>query len=91
MLTLSGAHRIYLACGVTDLRKSIDGLAPLVQHRFGVSPFEPSLFVFCKLQRDKLKMLYWDHNGFWLFYRLLTSRGVKLFQQTSFHPSCYFH
>jgi transposase len=63
MLTLSGAHRIYLACGVTDLRKSIDGLAALVQHRFGVSPFEPSLFVFCNLQRDKLKMLYWDHNG----------------------------
>jgi transposase len=71
MLTLSSAQRVYLACGVTDLRKSIDGLAALVQEGFGLDPFSPCLFVFCNRERNKLKILYWDHNGFWLFYRRL--------------------
>ncbi|WP_010280031.1 IS66 family insertion sequence element accessory protein TnpB [Paenibacillus senegalensis] len=64
-------ERVLLASGATDLRKSIDGLAALVQESLGVSPFAPTLFVFCNRGRDKLKMLYWDHNGFWLFYRRL--------------------
>lgn len=68
-------ERIVLAGGATDLRKSIDGLAALVQESFGLSPFAPTLFVFCNRQRDKLKMLYWEHNGFWLFYRRL-ERGT---------------
>ena len=75
MLTLSSAHPVYLATGSTDLRKSIDGLAALVQEGFGLDPFSPSLFVFCNRQRDKLKILYWDLNGFWLFYRRL-ERGT---------------
>jgi len=75
MLTLSGAQQIYLASGVTDLRKSIDGLAALVQEGFGLDPFSSCLFVFCNRERNKLKMLYWDHNGFWLFYRRL-ERGT---------------
>lgn len=75
MLTLSGAQQIYLASGATDLRKSIDGLAALVQEGFGLDPFSSCLFVFCNRERNKLKMLYWDHNGFWLFYRRL-ERGT---------------
>lgn len=70
MLTLSGTQRVYLACGSTDLRKSIDGLAALVQEGFGLD-FSPCLFVFCNRERNKLKILHWDHNGFWLFYRRL--------------------
>ncbi len=75
MLTLSSNQRVYLAVGTTDLRKSIDGLASIVQERFGLSPFSSSLFVFCNRERNKLKLLYWDHNGFWLFYRRL-ERGT---------------
>jgi transposase len=75
MLTLSHSQRVYLATGSTDLRKSIDGLAALVQERFGLNPFSVSLFVFCNRERNKLKLLYWDHNGFWLFYRRL-ERGT---------------
>lgn len=75
MLTLSGAGRVYLACGSTDLRKSIDGLAAIVQEGFGLDPFSPCLFVFCNRERNKLKILYWEHNGFWLFYRRL-ERGT---------------
>jgi transposase len=75
MLTFSSAQHVYLASGSTDLRKSIDGLAALVQERFGLNPFTSSLFVFCNRERNKLKLLYWDHNGFWLFYRRL-ERGT---------------
>ncbi|WP_010493869.1 IS66 family insertion sequence element accessory protein TnpB [Paenibacillus elgii] len=75
MLTLSPSQRVYLACGSTDLRKSIDGLAALVQEGFGLDPFSPCPFVFCNRERNKLKILYWEHNGFWLFYRRL-ERGT---------------
>ena len=62
---------VYLARGSTDLRKSIDGLAVLVKEEFDLDPFSSNLFVFCNKQRDKLKILYWDQNGFWLYYRRL--------------------
>lgn len=66
-----GNQRVYLACGVTDMRKSIDGLAVLVKEVFDLDPFSPCLFVFCNRQRNKLKILQWDTNGFWLHYRRL--------------------
>ena len=62
---------VYLACGSTDLRKSIDSLAAIVTYSFALDLFSNSLFVFCNKGRDKLKILYWDHNGFWLYYRRL--------------------
>lgn len=68
--SLDGAA-VYLASGSTDLRKSIDALAALVTHDFGLDLFTNSLFVFCNRDRDKLKILHWDHNGFWLYYRRL--------------------
>jgi transposase len=71
MLTECGSDRVYLACGATDLRKSIDGLAALVQYSFALDPFAGAWFVFCNRDRDKLKILLWDHNGFWLYYRRL--------------------
>jgi transposase len=75
MLTLPNPQNVYLACGPTDLRKSIDSLAATVQEGFGLNPFAPSLFVFCNRERNKLKILLWDHNGFWLLYRRL-ERGT---------------
>lgn len=63
--------QVYLAKGATDLRKSIDGLAAIVQEGFHLDPFSSSLFVFCNRQRDKIKILHWEHNGFWLYYRRL--------------------
>ena len=65
------AHRVYLAPGSTDMRKSIDGLAVLVKEVLQLDPFSPSLFVFCNRKRDKLKILQWEHSGFWLHYRRL--------------------
>jgi transposase len=78
--------QVYLACGATDMRKSIDALAAIVTYTFELDPFSPSLFVFCNRGRDKLKILYWENNGFWLLYRRLekgrfrwpTSEGTSI-------------
>ena len=75
------AERVYLACGSTDLRKSIDGLAALIKEGFELDPFAPCLFAFCNRQRDKIKILHWDHNGFWLHYRRLERGRFKWPQQ----------
>lgn len=71
MLSEVSIDQVYLACGATDLRKSIDGLAVLVKEGFELDPFSSCFFVFCNRKRDKLKILYWEHNGFWLYYRRL--------------------
>ena len=71
MIALSESTRVYLAAGTTDLRKSIDGLALLVEEVLAQNPFSSHLFVFCNRTRDKIKILLWQHNGFWLFYRRL--------------------
>ncbi|MFC7063127.1 IS66 family insertion sequence element accessory protein TnpB [Halobacillus seohaensis] len=71
MLNVVHVEKVYLTQGNTDLRKSIDGLAILVQETFDLDPFSPCLFVFCNRKRDKVKILQWDHNGFWLHYRRL--------------------
>lgn len=71
MLNEIEATRVYLACGVTDLRKSIDGLAVLVKEGFNLDPFSPCLFVFCNRNRNKIKILQWERNGFWLHFRRL--------------------
>jgi len=56
---------------VTDLRKSIDGLAAMVQYSFALDPFANAWFVFCNRHHNQLKILRWDTNGFWLYYRRL--------------------
>ena len=71
MLSADNAPRVYLACGSTDMRKSIDGLAAIVTCVYAQDLFANSLFVFCNRGRDKVKILTWDHNGFWLYYRRL--------------------
>lgn len=85
MLNELTSKPVYLACGSTDLRKSIDGLAALVQEGLGLNPFSPALFVFCNRERNKLKILYWEHNGFWLYYRRL-ERGTFRWPQASGDP-----
>jgi transposase len=77
MLNTESVGRVYLAPGATDLRKSIDGLSALVGAIFEMDPFSDQWFVFCNHQRDKLKILRWDHNGFWLYYRRLERGRFK--------------
>lgn len=67
------ATEVWLAPGYTDMRRSIDGLAIIAQTVIGRNPLSDHLFVFCGRDRRRLKILYWDRNGFWLLYRRLES------------------
>ena len=60
----TGAEKVYIACGYTDLRRGIDGLAAMVQQEFSLDPFTNTLFLFCGRRRDRIKALYWEGNGF---------------------------
>ena len=65
MLKLDG-KRVYLACGAHDMRKSINGLSMIVEGGFKFDPYDGALFVFCNRKRDRIKILEWDGDGFWL-------------------------
>lgn len=67
----TGAEHIYVACGYTDLRKSIDGLTLLIQNNFELDSFSNSLFLFCGKRNDRIKGLYWEGDGFVLLYKRL--------------------
>lgn len=68
---------VFLYADYVDMRKSIDGLASLVQSETELSPFTCKLFVFCNRQRDKVKLLYWERNGFVLWYKRLEKYRFK--------------
>ena len=63
------AEEIYIACGYTDMRKSIDGLATLVRTKFDMDPCRPALFIFCGRKCDRIKALLWEPTGFILLYK----------------------
>ena len=67
---VSQVEHIYLACGYTDLRRGIDGLAQIVQ-QFSLDPFSNSLFLFCGRRTDRIKGLVWEGDGFLLLYKRL--------------------
>ena len=76
MLRFQG-KQVYLACGHTDMRKSINGLSILVQNSFALDPFSESIFVFCNRSRNRLKILEWDGDGFWLYLKRLDNGHFK--------------
>jgi len=77
MMGMETGERVYLAPGATDMRKSIDGLSAIVSAVFDLDPFSNVWFVFCGKRRDRLKILRWDCNGFWLYYRRLERGRFK--------------
>jgi len=74
---LSRAEQIYIACGYTDMRKSIDGLAAIIQQNMLLDPFKNSVFLFCGKRRDRMKALYWEGDGFILLYKRLESSSFQ--------------
>ena len=73
----TGADQVYIACGYTDMRKSIDGLATVVQQQFHLDPFSKSLFLFCGKRRDRIKVLLWEGDGFLLLYKRLENGNFR--------------
>lgn len=74
--------RIYIACGHTDMRKSIDGLAAIVSQNFNLDPFQNVIFLFCGRRRDRMKALLWEGDGFLLLYKRLEN-GVFQWPKTT--------
>ncbi|MCP4571749.1 MAG: IS66 family insertion sequence element accessory protein TnpB [bacterium] len=65
------AGRIYLCTAPTDMRKGFDTLAVLVREFLGQDPMSGHLFLFISRRRDRLKVLYWDADGFAMWYKRL--------------------
>lgn len=63
--------RVYLACGVTDMRKGINGLAALIQSALRQKPASGAVFAFRGRRGDRIKLLMWDGQGFCLYYKVL--------------------
>ena len=68
---VSRAEHIYIVCGYTDMRKSIDGLAMIVKAQLQLNPYSTAFFLFCGRRCDRIKGLLWEGDGFLLLYKRL--------------------
>jgi transposase len=82
MIALPSGARIWIAAGVTDMRKGFDGLAALVQETLAEDPFSGQMFVFRGKRGDRVKLLWWDGDGLCLLAKRL-ERGRFVWPQAS--------
>jgi len=75
MLSLPASVRVFAARERVDFRKGFDGLCAIVRHQFGDDPLTGHLYIFFNARGNRIKILAWDRNGFWLHYKRL-ERGV---------------
>ena len=68
---ISAVDTIYLVCGYTDMRKSIDGLREIVEGQLNLNSKEKALFLFCGYRCDRIKALIWEGDGYVLLYKRL--------------------
>lgn len=73
MIDLSRVTNYYVACGYTDMRRGIDGLAEIVMRQYGKEMDEESLFLFCGRRTDRIKALYFSGDGYILLYKRLNN------------------
>ena len=71
MLNLGGTHRIFLCRNAVDFRKAHDGLCAVIRDEFKDDPFSGDVFAFFNRAKDRIKLVVWDRNGFWLHYKRL--------------------
>ena len=77
MIDLSRVRKYYVACGYTDLRRGIDGLAAIVCQQYGRELREDSLFLFCGRRTDRIKALYYTGDGYVLLYKRLNNGAFQ--------------
>jgi transposase len=82
MIGLPSSTRVWIAAGVTDMRKGMDGLAALVQMALGEQPFSGDVFVFRGKRGDLVKLLWWSGDGMNLYAKRL-ERGRFVWPQAS--------
>ena len=78
MFALTAATHIYLYRPPCDMRKSFDGLCGLIRSELKEDPLSGSLFVFCNRRRSMVKLLYWDRDGFAIWYKRLEQGTFNL-------------
>ena len=81
MLTLPSVVRIYACTTPVDFRRGFDGLATVVRDGLGRDPLSGDLFIVRNRRGDRLKILFWDRDGFWLWYKRL-ERGTFRFPRS---------
>jgi transposase len=78
MLNLSMGVRAFVCTRPTDMRRSFDGLMGMVSEHFGADVLSGHLFLFVNRRRDRLKILYWDNDGFAIWYKRLERGGFQI-------------
>lgn len=71
MFSFPNQTKVYLAVSPVDMRKSFNGLWTEASERLKEDPFNGALFVFANKRRDRIKILYWDGSGLWVFAKRL--------------------
>jgi transposase len=84
MIAPGAGVRVYLACGVTDMRKGIAGLAAQAQLVLRQDPASGAVFCYRGRRGDRIKLLFWDGQGFCLYYNRLRSYYIPSFCSVSF-------
>ena len=72
-----GLPAIFLYREPVDFRKSFRGLAAIVEQELGHNPFDGALYAFTNRRRDKIKLLFWEDNGFVLYYKGLAEEKFR--------------
>ena len=73
---ISRVTDIYIVCGRTDMRKSIDGLCAIIEDQMHENVAGNTLYLFCGRRRDRIKALLKERDGFVLIYKRLTAEGI---------------
>jgi transposase len=77
MLDFADSTQVYISPGITDLRKSFNGLASIVKLQFKLDPYSKCMFVFCNRGHNLIKILQWDGSGLWLFMKRLDKSNFR--------------
>jgi hypothetical protein len=81
MLSFPAAIKVYLCTVPCDMRRSFDGLSMLAEHVIQCNPFSGHLRVYCNRRSDRVTILYWDRDGWVIWYNLGDSQPVGGHQQ----------